>query len=115
MLKLLIGVVVVVLFVAWLRDEEVDYTKPWFTGDAAQRVCRMPYYDNYECYTLRVVSNGETLENIYFPKGGWISPSSVECVKAGEGLPITRFCRYSDSEGRDWEVLPLLDDNYESK
>ena len=47
-------------------------------------------------YNLDVDSNGEEVERIYFPKGGWVDIDYSEC-DAG-------YCYAVDENGNEWEL-----------
>ena len=48
------------------------------------------------CYDLDVDSDGENIERIYFPKGGWVDVDSSDC---NDG-----YCYVEDENGTEWEL-----------
>ena len=81
-----------------------DYSKPWWEGVASQKVCSTG--DNQNCYTLSVYSDGQAIESISFPNGGYVRGDS-ECFKAASFSGYDQFCRFFDQQGRKWDVIPV--------
>ena len=48
------------------------------------------------CYDLDVDSNGEEVERIYFPNGGWVDVDYSDCDSG--------YCYVTDENGTDWEL-----------
>jgi len=48
------------------------------------------------CYDLDVDSDGENIERIYFPKGGWVDVDSSDCDSG--------YCTVEDENGTEWEL-----------
>ena len=48
------------------------------------------------CYDLDVDSDGENIERIYFPKGGWVDINSSDCSD--------NYCYVEDENGNEWEL-----------
>lgn len=48
------------------------------------------------CYDLDVDSDGESVERIYFPKGGWVDVDYSDCEDG--------FCTVTDENGTEWEL-----------
>jgi hypothetical protein len=109
-------VIIIVIGLGWLAWDKLvvpgyekyvkKYDKPWWSGTEAQQVCGTGENQS-KCYTLQVSSDGEAIDTITFPNGGYLYGDSV-CYKAAEGLySFDRFCRFWDQEGRQWDVNPL--------
>lgn len=102
----LIGLIIIVAICWWGYNHFIkkDYSKPWWEGTAAQEVCSTG--DSQTCYRLSVYSDGEGIDTIYFPDGGYLSGDS-ECFEAASIYNYDHFCRFYDQEGRLWDVIPL--------
>lgn len=48
------------------------------------------------CYDLDVDSDGESVERIYFPNGGWVDANSSDCDDG--------YCYVEDEDGTEWEL-----------
>ena len=106
----LVGLIILYLIGAWFFHWwpfAKDYSKPWFEGSENAVVCKLPDYDNSQCYTLVVDSEEGYITQINFPNGGYRIISSSECSKAAEGLyTFDHFCRAWDTKGDSWDIMP---------
>ncbi len=112
----IVGIIVIILLVWLAWDKWVvsgyekyikKYDKPWFEGSEYAVVCKLPDYDNSQCYTLVVDSEEGFITQINFPNGGYRAVSDSECYKAAEGLyNFDRFCRAWDTKGDSWDIMP---------
>lgn len=111
-MSLLFTVAVIALF-GWLAFKGLGYVnnkyikkydKPWWSGTKLQRVCTTGGGGN--CYSLSATSDGENINIISFPNGGYLYGES-ECFQAASFYDYDRFCRFYDQEGRKWDVIPL--------
>ncbi len=48
------------------------------------------------CYDLDVDTDGENIERIYFPKGGWVDVDYSDCEDG--------YCYIEDENGTEWEL-----------
>lgn len=64
-----------------------------FYGTETMTACNQ---SSGNCYDLDVDSNGENIERIYFPKGGWVDIDSSECEDG--------YCYAEDENGTEWEL-----------
>ena len=48
------------------------------------------------CYDLDVDSDGESVERMYFPKGGWVDIDYSDCDDG--------YCYVEDENGTEWEL-----------
>jgi len=70
-----------------------DYEYPvGFSGEDTMYACNL---DSGNCYDLEVEGNGEELETIYFPNGGWVDVSYSDCEDG--------YCYAEDENGTEWE------------
>lgn len=101
------GFIFICLIAWWLYGTYIkkDYSIPWWTGSEYAKVCDAS--DDTKCYTLLVESNGEVITRVNFPNGGYISPSSTECVKAASFYEFDQFCSITEDDGKEWDVIPL--------
>ena len=97
----------VILFAGAFLTSCTDYSKPWFKGMAVNLVCKLPYYDTHDCYTLKVSSNGNEIETIYFNNGGYKEIDHTECSKAAPIYNFKTICTLEDLDGIEWDILPL--------
>jgi hypothetical protein len=74
------------------NDESNDQPVGFF-GTDTMYACNV---SSGNCYDLDVDSDGEDIERIYFPKGGWIDIDSSECEN--------EYCYVVDENGNDWEL-----------
>ncbi len=102
-MKEIIGLALMALvgWFIWSSFLATDYSKPWWTGNAHQRVCSTTGLAN--CYYLVVSSDGESIDGISMPNGGFIEGASSECVKASQ-LKDARLCRMWDTNGDKWDI-----------
>lgn len=99
-----IGVILMAVLVwAVFFRSSVDYSKPWFEGTEAQRVCSG---ETGSCYNLPTYSNGEQVVQVNFPNGGYLHGES-ECFEAADIHEYDRFCRFTDQDGNGWDIIPL--------
>lgn len=109
----LVGLIILYLIVAWFFHWwpfAKDYSKPWFEGGATQVVCSIPYSDSDKCYNLLVHSNGEEIEVINFPNGGYREIDYTECSKAASFYDFDKLCKVWDTKGDVWDILPYGSD-----
>ena len=92
------------LIVPGWEKHVMKYDKPWWSGNETQQVC-----DNTSenCYNLVVASNGEDIEAVYFPNGGYVTVYDWECNKAASMYAFDRFCTIWDSEQRTYDIIPI--------
>lgn len=64
-----------------------------FYGTETMYACNQ---DSGNCYDLDVDSDGENIERIYFPKGGWVDVDYSDCDDG--------YCYVEDENGREWEL-----------
>lgn len=102
----IVSLIIVIALCWWGYNHFIkkDYSKPWWKGTASQKVCSTEGNEN--CYTLSVYSDGETIDTINFPNGGYLSGDS-ECFEAASFYDYDQFCRFYDQQGRKWDVIPL--------
>ena len=102
----ILGLIVIIALCWWGYNHFVkkDYSKPWWKGAATQRVCATGY--NQDCNNQLVYSNGDSIDSISFPNGGYLHGYS-ECFEAASFYEYDQFCRFYDQQGRKWDVTPL--------
>jgi len=64
-----------------------------FYGTETMNVCNQ---SSGNCYDLDVDSDGENIERIYCPKGGWVDVEDSDCVDGS--------CTATDENGNEWEL-----------
>ncbi len=64
-----------------------------FYGTDTMNACNQ---SSGNCYDLDVDSDGENIERIYFPKGGWVDIDSSDCADG--------YCTATDENGTEWEL-----------
>lgn len=64
-----------------------------FYGTETMNACNQ---DSGNCYDLDVDSDGENIERIYFPKGGWVDVDYSDCDDG--------YCYIEDENGVEWEL-----------
>ena len=93
-----------ILLGVWFLFLRPDYSKPWWNGNEVQKVCATTGSGN--CYNLVVSSDGENVNEISLPNGGYIEAQSSECAKASQ-LNDARLCRMWDSENVKWDIMKI--------
>lgn len=75
-------------------SEEQEYPFPaGFSGTDTMEACNS---DSGNCYDLEIDSDGENIERINFPNGGWRDVSYSECDNG--------YCTVEDEDGTEWEL-----------
>ncbi|KKQ35280.1 MAG: hypothetical protein US50_C0019G0002 [Candidatus Nomurabacteria bacterium GW2011_GWB1_37_5] len=64
-----------------------------FYGTDTMNVCNQ---SSGNCYDLDVDSDGQSIERIYFPRGGWVDIDSSDCEDG--------YCYAEDENGNEWEL-----------
>ncbi len=64
-----------------------------FYGTETMTACNQ---SSGNCYDLDVDSDGENIERIYFPKGGWVDVDYSDCEDGS--------CYVEDENGTEWEL-----------
>jgi hypothetical protein len=64
-----------------------------FYGTDTMNACNQ---NSGNCYDLDVDSDGENIERIYFPNGGWVDVDSSDCDDG--------YCYVEDENGTEWEL-----------
>lgn len=110
-MKLLVACILIAIgawiAISWHNTRQNEkYSKPWWTGSEYQKVCNN---SGDKCYTLAVYSDGESIEKITFPNGGYLVPSGTSCHKAAEQYTFSQFCEFVDSEGNSWDIIPIIE------
>lgn len=72
-----------------------DYESPpaGFVGTDEMEACNQ---SSGNCYDLEIDSNGENIERINFPNGGWRDVDSSDCDGG--------YCYVEDEDGTEWEL-----------
>lgn len=74
-------------------DYEEEEYPAGFSGTDTMEACNQ---NSGNCYDLDIDSDGENIERINFPNGGWRDVDSSDC---DEG-----YCYVTDEDGTDWEL-----------
>ena len=77
----------------YTTNDESNDQPVGFYGTETMNACNQ---SSGNCYDLDVDSNGEEVERIYFPKGGWVDIDSSDCEDG--------HCTATDENGNDWEL-----------
>ncbi len=64
-----------------------------FYGTDTMNACNQ---NSGNCYDLDVDSDGENIERLYFPKGGWVDIDDSDCDNG--------TCTATDENGTEWEL-----------
>ncbi len=64
-----------------------------FYGTETMSACNQ---SSGNCYDLDVDSDGENIERIYFPRGGWVDVDYSDCEDG--------YCYVEDENGTEWEL-----------
>lgn len=72
---------------------EESYYPAGFSGTETMEACNS---DTGNCYDLDIDSDGENIERINFPNGGWRDVDSSECDGG--------YCIVEDEDGTEWEL-----------
>lgn len=72
--------------------DEPDYPAG-FSGTDTMEACNN---DTGSCYDLDIDSDGENIERINFPNGGWRDVDYSECEDG--------YCYVEDEDGTEWEL-----------
>jgi len=107
-----LGGLIILALISWFiyGHFHKDYSKPWFSGNQAVRLCKEPYYTNDSCYRVTANSDGSEINSILFPNNGYISVAFDSCDKAASIESVDRFCEVEDPQNGDtYQVLPLND------
>lgn len=86
---------------------------PFWKGTDLIQVCKKPYYSSEECYKLNVTLLDKTSARINFPNGGYKVTRKIVCYNAARVEPVPKyvFCRSWDSDGQQWDFMPLWINN----
>ncbi len=77
----------------YTTNDESNDQPVGFYGTETMEACNQ---SSGNCYDLDVDSDGENIERIYFPKGGWVDVDSSECDDG--------YCYVEDENGTEWEL-----------
>ena len=77
----------------YTTNDETNDQSVGFYGTDTMNACNQ---NSGNCYDLDVDSDGENIERIYFPKGGWVDVDSSECEDG--------YCYVEDENGTEWEL-----------
>lgn len=77
----------------YTSNDESNDQPVGFYGTETMNVCNE---SSGNCYDLDVDSDGENIERIYFPKGGWVDVDSSDCSDG--------YCYAEDENGNEWEL-----------
>ena len=77
----------------YTTNDESNDQPVGFYGTETMNVCNG---SSGNCYDLDVDSDGENIERIYFPKGGWVDVDSSDCYNGS--------CTAEDENGNEWEL-----------
>lgn len=75
------------------EDEYYDNYPVGFEGTETMEACNN---DTGNCYDLDIDSDGENIERINFPNGGWRDVYSSDCEEG--------YCVVEDEDGTEWEL-----------
>ena len=78
---------------SYTSNDESNDQAVGFSGSDTMYSCNQ---SSGNCYDLDVDSDGENIERIYFPKGGWVDVDSSECEDG--------YCYVEDENGTEWEL-----------
>ncbi len=74
------------------NDESNDQATGFYGTDTVS-ACNQ---SSGNCYDLDADSDGENIDRLYFPKGGWVDIDSSDCDSGA--------CTLEDENGTEWEV-----------
>ncbi|TSC79799.1 MAG: hypothetical protein G01um101429_326 [Parcubacteria group bacterium Gr01-1014_29] len=77
----------------YTTNDESNDQPVGFYGTDTMNACNQ---SSGNCYDLDVDSDGENVERIYFPKGGWVDVNSSACEDG--------YCNVEDENGTEWEL-----------
>ncbi len=78
---------------SYTTDDESNDQPVGFYGTDTMYACNQ---ESGNCYDLDVDSDGENIERIYFPKGGWVDVDDSDCDGG--------YCYVEDENGTEWEL-----------
>lgn len=77
----------------YTSNDESNDQPVGFYGTDTMYACNL---SSGNCYYLDVDSNGNEVERIYFPKGGWVDIYYSDCDDG--------YCYAEDENGTEWEL-----------
>ncbi|MDO8623467.1 MAG: hypothetical protein Q7R52_04425 [archaeon] len=78
---------------SYTTNDESNDQPVGFYGTDTMYACNQ---SSGNCYDLDVDSDGENVERIYFPKGGWVDVDYSDCDDG--------YCYVEDENGTEWEL-----------
>jgi hypothetical protein len=78
---------------SYTSNDESNDQPVGFYGTDTMYACNQ---SSGNCYDLDVDSDGENIERIYFPNGGWVDTYYSDCSNG--------YCYVEDESGTEWEL-----------
>lgn len=112
-MKNFMSVIILICILIWCSNKlyekwENSEKNPFWKGTEIVQACKKPYYSTDSCYILNVTLLENKTAQINFNNGGHIIVYGLNCWFSGMvTIPRFTFCRSNDSEGNQWDLIPI--------